>query len=236
MAVSRKPLRKPDYGRRLLPTLIDERAHNNHARPYASIPVSNDPKDGFRDISYKQFANAINRCATWLMDELGYSTDHETLLYIGPQDMRYQILCIAAIKSGFVMLFSSPRNSLEAHLSLINETTAEKIITPSTESPAIASILKNKSMKKLVIAEQDALLDETPVNEVPFEKTFEEARMEPFLILHTSGSTGIPKAITLRHGYTTTADAYSAFPGGSELVNRVGGRRVFNPCKFSDIL
>ena len=102
MAIARKPVKtsNPDYGRRLLPHLIDERARNSHERPYASVSVSKDPKDGFRDISYEQFANAINRCAQWLLDQIGHSQTFEILAYMGPQDLRYQVLVIAAIKTG----------------------------------------------------------------------------------------------------------------------------------------
>ena len=127
------------------------------------------------------------------------------------------------------MFFPSPRNSLEAHLSLLNETKATHFIVPAEEPPVLASILKKKPVPKLRIPTLESLLDETAVDHVPFQKTFEEARMDPFLILHTSGSTGIPKAIPIRHGYTTTMDAYQRFDGGSEVVRRTGSRRCFNP-------
>ena len=91
-----------DYGTRLLPNVIDARAREGFERPYASIPISNDPSDGFRDISYAQFANAINRCAQWILDSIGRSETFEVLVYLGPQDLRYQIICIAAIKTGHV--------------------------------------------------------------------------------------------------------------------------------------
>lgn len=94
---------QPDYGRRLLPNLIDERAAAGHSRPYAAIALTKDPRDGFREISYGVFANAINRCARWLIDEMGTSKTCEVLVYLGPQDLRYQILCIAAIKTGRVV-------------------------------------------------------------------------------------------------------------------------------------
>jgi acyl-coenzyme A synthetase/AMP-(fatty) acid ligase len=83
--------------------VIDERARDNHKRPYASIPNSNNVKDGFRDITYRTFANAINRCAIWLKDEIGISTSFEAMVYIGPADLRYQILCMAAVKTGHVV-------------------------------------------------------------------------------------------------------------------------------------
>ncbi len=103
MGIARKPVAKTDYGRRLLPHLIDERARNHHSRPYASVPISKEPRDGFREISYIQFANAINRCARWILDQVGRSGSFEALAYMGPQDLRYQIIVIAAIKTGRVV-------------------------------------------------------------------------------------------------------------------------------------
>lgn len=91
------------YGRRLLPSLIDERARSNHSRPYASIPFSKNVADGFRDISYCEFAQAINKCALWIIDQFGRSSNADTLVYLGLSDLRYQILAMAAVKTGHVV-------------------------------------------------------------------------------------------------------------------------------------
>lgn len=90
--------------REVLPTLIDQRARSGYARPYASIPIRDDPCNGFRDISYGVLANAINRCAAWLCDACGdTSSTFENIAYIGPHDLRYQILCFAAAKVEYVV-------------------------------------------------------------------------------------------------------------------------------------
>lgn len=39
--------------------------------------------------------------------------------------------------------------------------------------------------------------DEVPL--IPFEKTFEQAEWEPLCVLHTSGSTGLPKPVVATH-------------------------------------
>lgn len=90
-----------NYGRRLIPHLIDERAQNGWVQPFTSIPRSSDPSDGFIDISYRQFANAINHCAWWMREVLGESQHSTVIAYTGPSDIRYGILTIAAIKTGF---------------------------------------------------------------------------------------------------------------------------------------
>jgi acyl-CoA synthetase (AMP-forming)/AMP-acid ligase II len=91
------------YGYRLLPQLIDERAEANHARPHASIPKSTDIEQGFDHVSYWAFANAINRCAHWLINTVGRSSSSEVLVYLATPDLRYQILAIAAVKAGYVV-------------------------------------------------------------------------------------------------------------------------------------
>jgi acyl-coenzyme A synthetase/AMP-(fatty) acid ligase len=91
------------YGRRLLNVVIDQRAAAGHDRPYASIPKSSTISEGFRDISYGLLANAVNRCTRFLTDTLGHGDGSDTIAYIGPADLRYQILSLAAVKSGHVV-------------------------------------------------------------------------------------------------------------------------------------
>lgn len=101
MASTFKPPR--DAGRRLLPTVIDELARTRPERAFSSIPLSLDPRDGCRDVNYREFANAINRCAWWVQHEIGRGRNFETIAYMGPTDIRYAIICIAAIKTGYTV-------------------------------------------------------------------------------------------------------------------------------------
>ena len=90
------------YGKRLLPPLITHFAKTDPTKVYASIPRCNeDLAQGFRDITYMTFANAINKAAWWLEGRLGKSNgEFETFAYLGPRDLRYAILAVAAIKVG----------------------------------------------------------------------------------------------------------------------------------------
>ena len=47
------------------------------------------------------------------------------------------------------------------------------------------------SMQSVVVPEEDALLDPTPVKHYPYTRTFDEARRDPLVVLHTSGTTGM---------------------------------------------
>ena len=86
----------------LLPHLVDNRAKWTPDTIYSEYPVSPLTYDeGYRRITYPEFANAINGVAHWLVKTLGASKDFETLAYIGPNDIRYPALILGAVKAGY---------------------------------------------------------------------------------------------------------------------------------------
>lgn len=86
------------YGRRLIASRIDELARQDPNCVWISIPSAR-PIKGFRDVTWAEGANAINRAAWWLESKLGYGSGQAPVAYIGPQDIRYIILLVAAIKT-----------------------------------------------------------------------------------------------------------------------------------------
>ena len=63
-------------------------------------------------------------------------------------------------------------------------------------------------MRHFSVAALNELLAEGSVAEYAYDKTFETAAHDPFIVIHTSGSTGLPKPITIRHGGLATIDAH----------------------------
>ena len=88
-------------GQRLLPVVLDHLAQDTPERIYASVPRTNDLKDGFRDISVKEVSAAVHACAWWLHDTLGRSENFKTLAYVGVNDLRYTVFWFASIKCGY---------------------------------------------------------------------------------------------------------------------------------------
>lgn len=98
----------PDFDPRseLLPNIFDHYAWVKPDAIYAEYPV--DPmtyEKGYRPITYKAFANAINGVAGWLTKTLGPGTG-ETLAYLGPNDLRYPALVLGAVKAGYCVGWS----------------------------------------------------------------------------------------------------------------------------------
>jgi len=92
---------KPEF-KKLLNHIVDEIAAQDPLAVYAELPRSSETlDDGFQKVTYAQFSNAINGMAWWLVQSLGPGKDFETLTYIGPNDLRHNILLLAAVKAGY---------------------------------------------------------------------------------------------------------------------------------------
>lgn len=104
----------------LIPTIIDHHASHNPQKVFASIPMdNNDLSQGFRDITYFELREAVDKAAYWLEEKLG-SADNEakpslevqqkeetsrssfpTFAFYGTRDLRYSIFAVAAMKTGY---------------------------------------------------------------------------------------------------------------------------------------
>lgn len=88
------------------------------------------------------------------------------------------------------VLFLSPRNSDKAQCSVIQEANCQKFLCSSSMEPRIRKLLHDHAelseMTQHVVPEQNELLKDEFVADVPYDRTLEQARYEPLVILHTS--------------------------------------------------
>lgn len=215
-----RPTPPPNCGRRLLPVVIDERAHDEPNRPWASIPIDDwELAQGYEDVTYGQLARAIDRLA-WLIERSmgGRSAAFETVAYLGVPDIRYHMMEMAACKTGHKVLFSSQLNTLDVHLSLMRQTGCAALF--SAVGVRVDDILAGSpGMAHFVIPDLDELLllkdedeNESVAKPYPYTKTYEEAKFDPYLVLHSSGTTAEPKPIEINHAVTASLDAHLALP------------------------
>ena len=73
------------YGNRLIPQIVDDLARSDPERIVYSFAQSSDVSQGFRDVSARELAHAVNKVAWWLHNEIGKSSSFETIGYIGPR-------------------------------------------------------------------------------------------------------------------------------------------------------
>ena len=252
MALPQVPQVSVNCGKRLLPSVIDQIAVTDPKRIFASIPATSKIEDGFVDINYRDYARAVNTCAWWLKEKLGEQAQSQVVLYLGPLDLRYLIIIIAAAKAGHIVssqmlkvrvqprsltsiwhqaFFSSHRNSLEAHLSLIEKSKCNTILLPEQAPAIVKQILDERPMHVVETPDAAFFLDESKGSaDLPFDLTWEQGKDKPFCVLHTSGSTGIPKPVFVKYGTFACNDAHQLIPsmgGKRTLVDHLKGKRYF---------
>ncbi|GAB7357574.1 hypothetical protein MBLNU459_g0084t1 [Dothideomycetes sp. NU459] len=82
----------------------------------------------------------------------------------------------------------------------------------------LKDITSSLPLEVLAVPDTADLLDDSKSSPVyAWLKTFDEAKHDPLVALHTSGTTGIPKPIVLKQAFATILDAY-------RMVPSLGGR------------
>ncbi|KAL8801018.1 MAG: hypothetical protein Q9182_004762 [Xanthomendoza sp. 2 TL-2023] len=196
----------PVYGQRLLLTLLDDLARDRPDDLYSRAPKTKNITDGFHEVTFRDFARSVNKVAFWLERTIGRSTTFETVAYIGAADLRYYVAAFAATKLGFKTLFPSTRNTIEGTRSLMAQMQCRTLIT--SEEIQVVDLLENGARHLIIESLADMLSKGSDIEHYPYDKTFDVAKDDPFIVIHTSGSTGLPKPITMYQGGLATADAH----------------------------
>lgn len=74
-----------EYGKRLIPQILDSVASAEPGRIIYSVATSPDISHGFRHISARTFAKAVDKTTWWLRNQLEKPTLIQTVGYIGPR-------------------------------------------------------------------------------------------------------------------------------------------------------
>ena len=110
------------------------------------------------------------------------------------------------------MFFASPRNSTAALLDLLAQVGCEIFLTPvdaPVYSNLLISVLAERPMKTLSFPDLEHFLDVgDDLKPYLWNRTFEEVKHDPLAVFHTSGSTGVPKLVTMNHGAVAALDAF----------------------------
>jgi len=84
----------------LLVHAIEEKAQWIPDHMYIRYALENWEQTGYRTITWRQYANAIDKLAYWFDEQLGKAITCDTIAYFGPNDPRYAILMPTIIKCG----------------------------------------------------------------------------------------------------------------------------------------
>ncbi|KAF2012923.1 acetyl-CoA synthetase-like protein [Aaosphaeria arxii CBS 175.79] len=193
------------YGSRLMPVVVDETAERQPDLPYASVPLTTNISDGFKDVTFSDIASATNKVARWIENTIGRSSNFDTIAYMGVGDLRYVVVFLAAVKCGYKVLLPSLRNSPWMNGSLFEQTKCVHLFFAPEVEPVIRPLLDHHAIPAHPITPLETLIQkDTP--HYPFTKSYEEAKWDPILILHSSGSTGPPRPIYMNHNTFAVGD------------------------------
>ncbi|KAI0388936.1 acetyl-CoA synthetase-like protein [Xylariaceae sp. FL0594] len=172
----------------LIPNVI--RRRSGRTRPYATVVGV----DGFRqDVSFADLENFSNRAA-WFLEKI----PGDKVLYMGPNDVRYIVWLVAAMKTGKCVLFPSLANQVSANQRFFG-TVGSKTLLYAPELKQLLAPLLDATRDVVEHIESPSyaeLVDKSVAAPVyPFDKTFDEVKHVHFLGLHTSGTSGHPKPI-----------------------------------------
>ncbi|KAJ8108999.1 hypothetical protein ONZ43_g6259 [Nemania bipapillata] len=218
----------------LLPHIVDRLATQKPDGIYGLWPIAPSSYEaGFRQITYAQLGNIVNGLARWIIDNVGMGSGEDVLAYIGPNDVRYFALVLAATKAGHVvglsyMFFTSPRNSPAAQRALFSKLNCETLLTTDPVPPPAVAVAQAANARTLVIPKLDELIA-TSYPIYSCKKTYEEAKSDPLIIIHTSGSTGLPKPLIWTHGTGARHFNLTAAPspeGVGSVDQAIKGKRV----------
>ncbi|KAF9870587.1 hypothetical protein CkaCkLH20_11893 [Colletotrichum karsti] len=230
-------LESGSYGERLVVNVVDQLARKQPDRVWAT--VSRSPfhlGDGFRDITMRELAQAVD-AAAWIIDnKYGKSKTFDVIAYIGVSDVRYAIFMFAAIKTGHQIMIPSVRNSVSQHDSVFKAANCTRVIhTPEMSSVITAMKSSKRQLDAILAPTLDELLESAGTSPYAYDRTWAEGRTDPIIIAHSSGSTGNPKPTTITNGVYSVYDNHRKIPPipgrkiQGYLLLELNGGRFFNP-------
>ncbi|KAB2570370.1 Non-canonical non-ribosomal peptide synthetase FUB8 [Lasiodiplodia theobromae] len=190
------------------PRSVDE-LMRSRSRTDPDLPLISYPSSGIQYVDYTArqldiFAYRVAQVYKGLIPQRTSSNEKPAVIgLLGPSNLEYLITMLALTKLGHTVMFQSTRISQEAHASLLNTTNSRHmVIDPSFADMAAA--LKRDNIPDLsvipiagpevyshAISEADHRLDTRMDHKLDVEKEQNHVAW----IIHSSGSTGLPKPI-----------------------------------------
>jgi hypothetical protein len=102
-----RPSPWPQATNELLPHTLFKLAAQYPSATYAEFLINpNKIEDAYRKVTFAEVANAVHAMAWWIEENVGKLSEEEktgtqTLVYIGPNDIRYAVLCLGSVVAGY---------------------------------------------------------------------------------------------------------------------------------------
>ena len=224
---------------RTVPELLNFNALNNPNHPFCiqTLKTSDGSSPTFLEITFAQLKEAVLRCSAWLTANIGELSpprkDHTNRVVrcfpvallvdsnVGLLIHEYGLMCL-----GVPVLLLSARLSPSAISHLLVKTAAKAIIvSPRSRGIAAEALSLDSSAEEpctlYLQSQYESFLQPGVVQNVPDKSLFVPHHYisetdRNVLILHSSGTTGLPKPIYTSHRYSLSFPACHAFSSEEE--------------------
>ncbi|GKT65614.1 NRPS-like enzyme [Colletotrichum tofieldiae] len=149
--------------------------------------------DRFADEAARQYAQA------GLLPEAPASSQAEVVALLANSDINYVVSMFALSRMGFAVLYLSTRLSPEAYVNLLKKTDCNKIVIADRYSDTAAQINAQSPISTFNILDKTEYDLPTPSGDRFPVFTHPNAGQRISFIVHSSGSTGLPKPIFQTH-------------------------------------
>ncbi|KAL4954314.1 NRPS-like enzyme [Aspergillus filifer] len=214
-------------GKRLLSNVLDDLAFSHPTQKMGVIPSSN----GFKTVTAKDLSDAVHATAWWIVKHIGKATQQETIAYMGANDIRYIIFVLAAHKTGYKPLLPSTRLSDDAYQHLLTVVGCNKFFFTKEKQRRVSEIQGFRQHTAFFeIPQLEDIIAAHGSIQYPWDRDYAESEDMVALIIHSSGTTGMPKPVPLTHGFFATLDHNLHLPSPkdrqSTLFNDLGSDQL----------
>ncbi|KAK1754172.1 hypothetical protein QBC47DRAFT_302774 [Echria macrotheca] len=192
---------------RSFPEVVEQLAAEDPNGVWIKFPRLSSGRASWADITFDQLHRAVNTMAHWINENLDFAQTNmknQVVAYIGINDARYPIIIIASIKNGHKILLTSPRNSLENHLSLLRSTRCTRLLfSKEYKNEANRLCTEISTLRAAQVPDLDEILNDPTGSSYinwSIQDTKPITKDTTLMILHSSGSTGSPKPIEQKAG------------------------------------
>jgi acyl-CoA synthetase (AMP-forming)/AMP-acid ligase II len=204
-------------GERLLPQVIEKFAAEDPDYVIGmNARITNNPAPSieFDRLSTSQLANAVDHMSYWLENVIHelQSPSSKPIGFFGLQDFRYLVMEAAAMKIGRPLLLPSPRNALVNTVALLENTGCETLFYSGVLGTQKELLQESSPSLKVIEVPSLVQMATSKTKHYPYTKTWEEAKKDVVLIVHTSGSTGAPKPIYINQSALRRLDMERMIP------------------------
>ncbi|KAJ5326865.1 hypothetical protein MYU51_001535 [Penicillium brevicompactum] len=193
-------------GKRTIATVLDKLAREHPTRLVCKAPKGPRVANGFSSLDIGTLSKAVDSTAWLITESFGTPEKDEVLLYLGDSDIRYLVFVVACQKAGFKPFLPSTKNSIDVQCALLETTGCSGVLFSSTLKLQVEEI---KAFKASVAVMEVPKFEQMVTNfsrYYPYDTAYQAIEDETAIIIHSSGTTGVPKPIHLTHGFLGTVD------------------------------